>query len=76
MLVHLKENIRICSGFSFIVFLLSCVTFVYTCSNHNGGISDLHLYHFPVIRGAFGKFLAWSFISVTDLLTLSCLVSF
>ena len=29
-----------------------------------------------VIRGAFGKFLAWSFISVTDLHTLSCLVSF
>ena len=28
------------------------------------------------IRGAFGKFLAWSFISVTDLQTLSCLVSF
>ena len=28
------------------------------------------------IRGAFGKFLAWSFISVTDLQTFSCLVSF
>ena len=28
------------------------------------------------IRGAFGKFLAWSYISVTDLQTLSCLVSF
>ena len=28
------------------------------------------------IRGAFGKFLAWSFISVTDFQTLSCLVSF
>ena len=28
------------------------------------------------IRGAFGKFLAWSFISVTDLQNLSCLVSF
>ena len=28
------------------------------------------------IRGAFGKFLAWSFISVTNLQTLSCLVSF
>ena len=28
------------------------------------------------VRGAFGKFLAWSFISVTDLQTLSCLVSF
>ena len=28
------------------------------------------------LRGAFGKFLAWSFISVTDLQTLSCLVSF
>ena len=28
------------------------------------------------IRGAFGKFLAWSLISVTDLQTLSCLVSF
>ena len=28
------------------------------------------------IRGAFGKFLAWSFISVIDLHTLSCLVSF
>ena len=28
------------------------------------------------IRGAFGKFLAWPFISVTDLQTLSCLVSF
>ena len=28
------------------------------------------------IRGAFGKFLAWSIISVTDLQTLSCLVSF
>ena len=29
-----------------------------------------------VIRGAFVKFLAWSFISVTDLQTLSCLVPF
>ena len=29
-----------------------------------------------LIRGAFGKFLAWSIISVTDLQTLSCLVSF
>ena len=29
-----------------------------------------------IIRGAFGKFLAWSFISVTDLQNLSCLVSF
>ena len=28
------------------------------------------------IRGAFGKFLAWSYISVTNLQTLSCLVSF
>ena len=28
------------------------------------------------IRGAFGKFLAWSIISVTHLQTLSCLVSF
>ena len=28
------------------------------------------------IRGTFGKFLAWSFISVTDLQILSCLVSF
>ena len=28
-----------------------------------------------IIRGAFGKFLALSFISVTDLQTLSCLVS-
>ena len=28
------------------------------------------------IRGAFGKFLAWYFISVTDLQTLSSLVSF
>ena len=28
------------------------------------------------VRGAFGKFLAWSFISVTNLQTLSCLVSF
>ena len=28
------------------------------------------------LRGAFGKFLAWSFISVTDLQTLSCLVPF
>ena len=28
------------------------------------------------IRGAFGKFLAWSYISVTDLQTLLCLVSF
>ena len=27
------------------------------------------------VRGAFGKFLAWSFISVTDLQTLSCLIS-
>ena len=27
-------------------------------------------------RGAFGKFLAWSYISVTDLQTLSCVVSF
>ena len=26
------------------------------------------------VRGAFGKFLVWSFISVTDLQTLSCLV--
>ena len=28
------------------------------------------------VRGAFGKFLAWSFISITDLQTLSCLVLF
>ena len=28
------------------------------------------------VRGSFGKFLAWSFISGTDLQTLSCLVSF
>ena len=28
------------------------------------------------IRGAFGKLLAWYFISVTDLQTLSCLVPF
>ena len=28
------------------------------------------------LGGAFGKFLAWSFIFVTDLQTLSCLVSF
>ena len=28
------------------------------------------------IQGAFGKFLAWSFISVTNLQTISCLVSF
>ena len=28
------------------------------------------------IRGAFGKFLAWYFISVTDLQTILCLVSF
>ena len=27
------------------------------------------------VRGAFGKFLAWSFISVTNLQTLSFLVS-
>ena len=27
-----------------------------------------------LLRGAFGKFLAWSFISVTNLQTLSCLV--
>ena len=26
------------------------------------------------VRGAFGKFLAWSFISVTDLQALSCLI--
>ena len=32
--------------------------------------------HGTYIRGAFGKFLAWSFISVTNLQTLSCLVSF
>ena len=31
---------------------------------------------FVVVRGVFGKFLAWYFISVTDLQTLSCLVSF
>ena len=31
---------------------------------------------FFVLRGAFGKFLAGSFISVTDLQTLSCLISF
>ena len=35
---------------------------------------DLHLHLH--IRGAFGKFLAWSFISVTDLQPLSCLISF
>ena len=29
-----------------------------------------------VVRGAFGKFLAWSFISVADLQTLASLVSF
>ena len=29
-----------------------------------------------VIRGAFGKFLAWPIISVTESQTLSCLVSF
>ena len=28
------------------------------------------------IRGAFGKFFAWSFISVTDFQPLSCVVSF
>ena len=28
------------------------------------------------VRGAFGKFLAWSCVSVTDLQTLSCLVPF
>ena len=28
------------------------------------------------VRGAFGKFLAWSIISVTDVQALSCLVSF
>ena len=28
------------------------------------------------IRGTFGKFLAWYFISVNDVRTLSCLVSF
>ena len=31
---------------------------------------------FQVIRGVFGKFLAWSYISVTNLQTLSCVVSF
>ena len=31
---------------------------------------------FAFIRGAFGKFLAWYFISVTDLQTLLCLISF
>ena len=31
---------------------------------------------FGFLRGAFGKYLAWSFISVTDLQTLSCLESF
>ena len=30
----------------------------------------------PLLRRTFGKFLAWSFISVTDLQALSCLVSF
>ena len=28
------------------------------------------------IREAFGKFLAWSYISITDLQTVSCVVSF
>ena len=31
---------------------------------------------FCIIRGTFGKFLAWSFIPVTDLQTLLCMVSF
>ena len=31
---------------------------------------------YPEVRGAFGKFLARSVISVTDLQTLLCLVSF
>ena len=30
----------------------------------------------PSIRGVFGKFLAWSFILITDLQTISRLVSF
>ena len=33
-------------------------------------------FNFEIVRGAFGKFLAWSIISVTDVQTLSCLVSF
>ena len=37
--------------------------------------NSLQIY-LSLVRGAFGKFLAWSFISVTDLQTLSCLVSF
>ena len=36
----------------------------------------ISLLHFCCLRGAFGKFLTWYFISVTDLQTLSCLVSF
>ena len=31
---------------------------------------------FSTVTRALGKFVAWSFISVTDLKTLSCLVSF
>ena len=45
----------------------------------NGYLCDQNLAsqrHFSHIRGAFGKFLAWSFISVTNLQTLPCLVSF
>ena len=39
-----------------------------------GGALDIVTHQIYV--GAFGKFVAWSFISVTDLQTLSCLVSF
>ena len=41
------------------------------CSNFRWRI-----FIFDTLRGAFGKFLAWSFISVTDLQTLLCLISF
>ena len=57
---------------------LSVKTECYAC--HWLDNVDMHMYanvdlniH---VRGAFGKFLAWYFISVTYLQTLSCLISF
>ena len=46
----------------------------YTCQN--AILVEITCFSSYIIRGAFGKFLTWSFISVTDLQTLSCLVLF
>ena len=77
----LSENCVLTNGLKLVVFSATTITQELTTLNteswdkYTTAVTLIHK-KISLIRGAFGKFLAWSFISVADLQTLSCLVSF